>query len=382
MVLSPSTRSVRLAGEDVPDHHVALLADGPDEVYDVLLPFIVDGFAQGDRAIHVVDPALYDRHLERINEAGIDVPAAIASHQLLVETWNEAYLVGGSFDRHAQYAYIREHLKEGAALGFPVTRLVGSLDWAADDPDLMSDVVAYERAVDVLMGTLRDVVVCTYDLRRHSARTIADVLGVHPAAIVAGVARSSHRAAPVAARDRLLAAASRLFHEVGIRAAGVDSIIREAGVAKATFYRHFPSKDDLIVAWLRDPRSRWLDRVRTTAEVGGPTPAVVIPRFFDALAEWLEAGDYRGCPYLNTAVEVTDPSHPARDVITAYLEEIEAYFTGLAGAAGCREPGLVGRQILTLVAGSIQLAVARRGVGHVPDARDAAVALLRAAERA
>src|ERR1700694_4431274 len=70
------------------------------------------------------------------------------------------------------------------------------------------------------------------------------------------------QARPAPPRDRILAAASALFARNGIRAVGVDAIIAAAGVAKASFYRHFRSKDDLVVAWLRDGRARWLDRVR------------------------------------------------------------------------------------------------------------------------
>ena len=373
-------RSVRLGGEELRGQHAVVLADTGDEAYDVLLPFIVEGLEQGDRAFHVVDPALRDVHLERLGEAGIDAAAATASGQLVIRTWNDAYLRGGRFDPRAQLAFLREVHDEGQALGYPRTRYIGSTEWAVDAPEVMTNLLAYEREVDRLAPSLPDVLVCTYDLSRHSARAVADVLGVHAAAVVGGVLRTSGPAERASARERLLTAASKLFHEMGIQAAGVDAIIREASVAKATFYRHFPSKDDLVVAWLRDPRTRWFDRVRTRAQGAGGAADVVLGRFFDEVAIWLEAEGYRGCAYLNTSVEITDPTHPAMPVIVDYLKEIEDYLAGLLEAAGYPNSRRVATQLQTLLAGSISLAVARRSGAGAGPARDAALALLREAK--
>jgi hypothetical protein len=114
---APPPPTIRLAGEDLRDHrHVCALVDGPDEAYGVLLPFIAEGFEQGERALHIVDPLLRDEHLERLTAIGIDVPARTASHQLEVQTWADAYLRGGRFDRTAQLAYVRQRLGEGLSL--------------------------------------------------------------------------------------------------------------------------------------------------------------------------------------------------------------------------------------------------------------------------
>ena len=371
----------RLAGGKA-HGHVVVLADTAAEGNELLRPFIVEGFQQGDRAFHVVDPALRDEHLERLGDAGIDVPAATASGQLVVWTWNEGYLRGGSFDPATQPAFLRQVLSEGRSLGYPRTRYIGSTEWAADDPEVMRRLVAYEAEVDALVQNQPDVLICTYDLSRHSARAIADVLGVHTAAVVGGVVRTSAQTERESPRDRLLTAASKLFHEMGIQATGVDAIIAEAGVAKATFYRHFPAKDDLVVAWLRDPRTRWFDRVRAQAEVHGTDPAVLLPRLFDEVGVWLEAEGYRGSAFLNTGVEITARAHPALAVIIEYLKEVEDYLTGLLAAAGYRDPRRLATQIQALIVGTISLAVARRSGAHVRAARDAAMAVLEHAERA
>jgi len=317
-----------------------------------------------------------------LTDAGIDVPATTASGQLVVRTWNEGYLRGGSFDPDTQPAFLRQVLSEGRSLGYPRTRYIGSTEWAADDPEVMRKLVAYEAEVDALVRNQPDVLICTYDLSRHSARAIADVLGVHTAAVVGGVVRTSGQTERESPRERLLTAASKLFHGMGIQAAGVDAIIAEAGVAKATFYRHFPAKDDLVVAWLRDPRTRWFDRVRAEAEARGTDPADVLPRLFDEVAAWLEAEGYRGCAYLNVGVEITDPAHPARAVVTEYLQEIEDYLAGLLAAARYRDPRRLATQMQALLAGTISLAVARRSGANARAAREAALAVLEGAERA
>jgi hypothetical protein len=136
-----------------------------------------------------------------------------------------------------------------------------------------------------------------------------------------------------------------------------------------------------VVAWLRDPRTRWFDHVRAQAEVNGSDPGDVVPRLFDALAAWLEAEGYRGCAFLNTAVEITDPTHPALAVITDYLQEIEDYLTNLLGAAGYRDPRRLAAQMQALMAGTISLAVARRSGAKAGTAREAALAVLQTAER-
>jgi AcrR family transcriptional regulator len=261
-----------------------------------------------------------------------------------------------------------------------MTRAIGNMGWAARETGL-SDLVGYESRLGTLLRRAPDVVICMYDLNLHSARTIADIMGVHSAAIVGGVLRAMAGPAELPARERLLAAASELFQESGVQATGVDSIIKEAGVAKATFYRHFPSKDDLVVAWLRDSRTRWFDGVRARLETQGGDPVEKIRSFFDGVAEWLDDGDYRGCPYLNTASEITEPTHPAQPVIREYLQEIEDYLASLIAAAGYRDSRALAAVLQTLTAGSISLAVARRSGAAVVSARDAAMSLLAGAER-
>jgi AcrR family transcriptional regulator len=164
-------------------------------------------------------------------------------------------------------------------------------------------------------------------------------------------------------RERILIAASTLFGRRGTVRTGVDTIIAEAGVAKATFYRHFPSKEDLLVAWLRSPQTRWFDHVRAAveAETDGATPGERGQRLFAAVAAWLEAGDYSGCPYLHVAVETADAAgQPGARESRLYLEEIRAYLEGIAVAAGHPDPAKASRQLQASLAGAITLGVTNR----------------------
>ena len=373
--MSTSPSAIRLGGERLEDQrHICALVDGPVEADALLLPFITEGLGRGDRVIQVLDPDVRDAHLDRLTEAGVDVDALTASRQLEVLAWGDAYMRGGRFDRLAQLAYLRRTVAESHDLGYPTTRFIGSTEWALDDATVR-ELLEYEARVNTIVRNQPDVFVCTYDLSHHSGRTIADALDVHPAAIVGGALRTSETT-PAPARERLLAAASQLFHEAGIQATGIDSIISAAGVAKATFYRHFPSKDDLVVAWLSDERTNWLADVRRVAEARASSPQEVIPLLFDAAAEWFEVDGFRGCPYLNASVEITNQAHPALAVVRAFLDHVAAELAEIAAAARLPEPEQSGLQLKVLMSGAITQALAYRSIVPFEAARAAAVLMV------
>jgi AcrR family transcriptional regulator len=377
-----STRNARLGGGALADHrHAAALVNGPDEALELLTPFVLEGIEQGDRVVHIVDPLLHAAVLQRLHSASPDVAAALESGQLEVRTWNEAYLLGGRFDRSAQLHYMRGILGEGPGLGYPVTRITGSTEWAIEDATVQ-DLLFYEARLDEVLRRRQDIVVCTYDLKHHSARTIAEVLGIHSVAFVGGVLRTGGGPNRGSARERILQAARDLFPEAGIQATGVDALIAAARVAKATFYRHFPSKDDLIVAWLQDPKTRWLDQVRPQLEASGETGLDVFPAFFDAVAGYIETEGFRGgSPHLTALVEIADPRHPARQVIAEYTEEVRQYIESLIARAGYADVKPLAAAVQTLLAGAMTLGRVRRNGTAFADARDAAMTLLRDAKR-
>ncbi len=99
---------------------------------------------------------------------------------------------------------------------------------------------------------------------------------------------------------RILAAAHDLFYRDGIRATGVDRVIAESGVAKKTFYRHYPAKDDLVLTFLEYRHENWMTWFVGALERNGSTPQAIVP----ALAEWFKSDAFRGCAFINTVVEL------------------------------------------------------------------------------
>jgi AcrR family transcriptional regulator len=354
--------------------HVCGLFEGPTDAEGVLLPFVLEGLARGNRVIHAVaDRAAYLEGLAR----RIDVSAALESGQLEIRTWGETYLLGGGFSSRRMLAYVRHLFREGPSLGFAGTRLIGDMEWALSGAPGADELLDYEAGLDAILARPGAWTLCAYDVRQHPVDQMAEVVATHEAAVVGGRLDTNEavrtRTTP---RERLLAAASLLFAENGVARTGVDTLIEAAGVAKATFYRHFPSKDALVVAWLEDPRTRWFDRVRAQVESRATEPGEIIPLLFEAVAAWLADGDFVGCPYLNTAIEVSGTTHPAAEPSRSYLAEIGQYLTDTLVEAGHPDAARLGPEVHALLAGSISLGVANRSSAHVLAARDAAVLLM------
>jgi len=125
---------VRLGGTDLAQaRHICAFFNSAEENYRALLPFIKDGFERGEKAFHIVDPALRADHCERLRSAAIPVETAIESGQLELRDWEEAYLRGGHFDQDAMLTLIEQVLRNGKSQGFPLTRLVANMEWALED---------------------------------------------------------------------------------------------------------------------------------------------------------------------------------------------------------------------------------------------------------
>ncbi|MDQ1379437.1 MAG: hypothetical protein QOJ71_156 [Actinomycetota bacterium] len=180
-------------------------------------------------------------------------------------------------------------------------------------------------------------------------------------------------------RQRILAAASGLFYRNGVHAVGVDTIIASARVAKASFYYHFKSKDDLIVIWLSSGNTRWLERFITEIEQRSDDPKVLLLAFFDVLSDLVESDDFRGCPYLNTAAELRSSDGPVRAVVADFCTDVRSYLEGLAASAGLREPREVGAALHILITGVFAASLALGNSSPAHAARAAAAELVEAA---
>ena len=157
---------------------------------------------------------------------------------------------------------------------------------------------------------------------------------------------------PPSARDRILDTAFRLFYARGIRAVGVDLIIAESGVAKATFYKHFPSKDRLVVTYLDKVDGIWSGQLRAAAEATGPEPADQLVGLFDALGTACRREGYRGCAFINVAAESL-PGTPVHERTVAHKTAVRAWVRDLATRAGVADPDGLARSLTLLIDGGL-----------------------------
>lgn len=166
--------------------HVCAFFHNADEEYRVLLPFIREGFARGDRAFHVIDPKLREEHLRRLRAAGIDAAEAEPTGQLKLCDWHAAHVRDGHFDQYRMVAFLEEALKEGAQQGFRFSRSIGHMEWALEDWPGVGDLVEYEARLNYILPMYPDPIICVYDLNRFSAAVVLDVLRTHPMVIIGG----------------------------------------------------------------------------------------------------------------------------------------------------------------------------------------------------
>jgi AcrR family transcriptional regulator len=155
------------------------------------------------------------------------------------------------------------------------------------------------------------------------------------------------------ARERVLDTAYDLFSRRGVRDVGVDEVIARAGVAKATLYRHFPSKDALVLAFLERREQRWTrDWVEGEARRRGSTPEEQLPAIFDLFDEWFRRDDFEACSFINVLLELGS-RHAAGSACIAHLETIRSIVRSLAEEAGLRDPGEFAHSWHILMKGSI-----------------------------
>jgi AcrR family transcriptional regulator len=139
-----------------------------------------------------------------------------------------------------------------------------------------------------------------------------------------------------AARRRLLGTARRLFYTEGIHTVGIDRIIAEAGVAKATFYNHFASKDELVRAYIQGQDQSARD---ATFQLPQQPPRAMIFAILDRIGEAALQPGYRGCPFMNATAEYADPAHPVREAISEHRQWYHDFLRGLLAADGHTDPG-------------------------------------------
>jgi len=175
-------------------------------------------------------------------------------------------------------------------------------------------------------------------------------------------------------RDRILDTASRLFYERGVRAVGVDLVVLEAAVAKTSLYRYFPTKDDLIVAFLEREDLEFWALWDSVAEQHADDPAGELDAHMRWIGERLARSNYRGCPQINVAAEFAEQDHPARQVSQRHMQALRGRLLDIAKRLNVPRPKQLAAQLAVLVNGAF---VSSGLLGA-----DEAVGVLRAAMKA
>src|SRR5262245_33946576 len=176
-------------------------------------------------------------------------------------------------------------------------------------------------------------------------------------------------------RQRILETADRLFYQDGIRAVGIDRIIAEAGVAKMSLYKHFPSKDDLILAVLKFREEGVLEFFRSAMERHAKKAKSPLRAFFAVLKDFFETPGFRGCPFQNAAVELADPAHPGTEFVRGHKQRFSEFLRGLV-----EQTVATAAEVAPAVNILVEGAIVTAGIQGNPDAadvaRDAAVKLV------
>ena len=155
------------------------------------------------------------------------------------------------------------------------------------------------------------------------------------------------------ARERILSAAYELFSQRGIRGVGVDELINRSGVANATFYRHFPSKDDLVRAFLERREELWtLGTIVAQAASRQDSPKGQLLAIFDIFDEWFQRPDFEGDPFITILLEM-GPSHPLGQAAVEHLDTVRGVVERLAVQAGLRNPDSFAHSWHILMKGAI-----------------------------
>lgn len=186
--MKTKVKPIPFAGSQLGEvRHVCAFFNSNDEAYNVLLPFIKDGFECGDKAIHVVNPDRCHDHLRMLKEAGIDPEALQKTGQFEIKVNTEAYLREGRFDQNRMLEVFETLASGNDKAGFPRSRIVCHMDWAAENQSHLENLVEFESRVNEVWQRHEDAVICVYDLAKFAGSTVIQMIRTHPMIIIGGV---------------------------------------------------------------------------------------------------------------------------------------------------------------------------------------------------
>jgi len=176
-----ATSTVNLAGSVLTcPCHVCAFYTGAEEQDEVLLPFLEEGLAAGDRVMSVGDANLRAEWIDRLRRDGVDVDAAERNGQLQIETWDDVYLRDGRFDADEMLGFVQDTINTGLQRGFARTRGWGNMEWTLRAAPGTEQFLVYESRLNFILPLYHDVLVCAYDVTRFPASVLENVARAHP----------------------------------------------------------------------------------------------------------------------------------------------------------------------------------------------------------
>jgi hypothetical protein len=181
-----------LAGTPIEQFHVCAFFDSREQEYEVLIPFFKEAIEQGEKNIHILNPAKLAEHRSRLVEAGIDADTCEACGQLELQSWQGVYLdENGAFEKDRMLATLDAVCKEATEAGYPRVRIMGNMDWVFSDAAGGKDLLAYEAEVNEVLSENRQPAICVYDTSRLSGSMMMDLLRTHPLTLINGVVQEN-----------------------------------------------------------------------------------------------------------------------------------------------------------------------------------------------
>lgn len=179
-------------------------------------------------------------------------------------------------------------------------------------------------------------------------------------------------------REKILAVATQLFETRGINSSGVDMIIAESGIAKATLYKYFPSKNQLIIAYLREKSDRFYQWLNSHLKDQKNDSLEILMELCDLVAQWISTPEFHGLPFHIASVEFPDPSHPVNTYSVELSNELQHYLSKIARLAGIKDPNTLGQQLAIIFEGAALIERLSPGSGAATRAKNAAITLIQA----
>lgn len=180
-------------------------------------------------------------------------------------------------------------------------------------------------------------------------------------------------------RDLLVQRAFKIFYENGFHATGMDMLVKKTGVSKTAMYKHFRTKEDLILAVLRLRDEQFRNWFTRRIEELADTPEGQLLALFDVLGEWFERDDFKGCMFIKASAEFQEDYHPLKIASAEHKRLLFTYYRNLAARTAAPDGDLLARQLLMLKEGAIVTAHLQGIKGVATEARKAAKSLIEAA---